>query len=337
MVGRSGTSAPMALQPYSLLFPGDVIETAPQSRLKAMLEEHILVTLSPGSRLELLRPYGPDTEVIGMRLQTGSAQFILDEELAAKGQHVRVQTPTASILTQRGAFLVQVQEPSGIDPEAGNFETTRVTSLGTAGDLQVMARGRTVRIAPGQSTIVKGGEVPSAPILVKVATPSSALARALQDTTLHEERRLETPRAAFLANGGTEPGKLPAPQTSAEARAQHTPPLVPQTPPAVISGAVSGTVGGAVPPGASTVPQIPVPTIPVSPAPAPTPVVTPAPPVAPAPAPALPPPPPPPAPVVVPSLPTLPQPPTITIPRPVIPRIEIDDDDDRSGPNRGRR
>jgi hypothetical protein len=85
-VGRIGARTPMLLQAFSLLYPGDAIETEPKSRLKALLQGVVLVAMSPDSRIEYVERLGPTEQDGRLVLGTWQRVFLAEFDGAREKQ-----------------------------------------------------------------------------------------------------------------------------------------------------------------------------------------------------------------------------------------------------------
>lgn len=95
------------------LFIEDIIATGQNSTVGIMLEDDTLVSLGPGSRLELKDfAFDPSTETFGMalRLLKGSFAYMSGVIGRMAPEKVSVETPDAVISTHGTRFLVKVEE-----------------------------------------------------------------------------------------------------------------------------------------------------------------------------------------------------------------------------------
>jgi hypothetical protein len=319
-VARRGADRPTSVQALDSVHVYDALQTDSRSRAKILLEDDVLLALGENSRVEII-PGSPGSSQehrsLIFNLSQGRLRVIIGRQLSGLISGVELHTPTAVVTAREGSFAAWVEPQTG----SGNSSfSTRVTNLGRS-SVDMSAAGQVVTLTAGQSSLALSSRPPSSPELVRTAFPESP--RAVSDTYLQDRRKPQTPRETLMANGGmeTQRARRPTVVTSDGSRAQ--PPLVPMTPPAVISGAVTtqNLTGSPSPTGPSVTPNptnqptsSPVPT----PAPATAPAPTPPPPPAPSPSPVV-------TPAPAPSNPSPISLPKIELPKVKLPKIDLKD------------
>jgi hypothetical protein len=281
--GRPGMPHPVRAELHEGIAVLDAIETSPSSRTKILLQDDTLLTIGEDSRVEIAEHhYLPEADYrrTVMRLMRGQMRVLLGRSFAGPGSVVEVHTPSAGITASDASFIARVEDPRGQTIREG-ATTTGVMNIGAAGSVSFVAAGQAVTLQPGQRSLASPRGTPTSPVLVRTG-PDLGLNKALRETRLKDQVKIERPRQTVVASGGTERVLSLAPRRIAgDGKAQPT--LQPVTPPAVISGAAKQDNS---PPRPAAVKPQP------APAPKPTPTVTPAPkPAPPAPKPVAPPPP----------------------------------------------
>jgi FecR protein len=279
--GRTGALHPVRAALHEGIAVLDVIETSLSSRTKILLQDDTLLTVGEDSRIEIVEHfYQPEVDYrrTVMRLIRGQMRVLLGRSFSGAGSVVEVHTPTAGITASDASFLARVDDPHSQVAREG-AATTGVMNIGVAGSVSFVAAGQQVTLQPGQRSLASPRGTPTSPVLVRTG-PDLGLNKALRETRLRDQVKVEPARQTVVASGGADRVLSLAPKSVPIGKAQPT--LQPVTPPAVISGAAKQNNSA---PAAVVKPS-------PAPAPKPTPTVTPKP-AAPPPKPAAPPPPPP--------------------------------------------
>ena len=290
-IGRLPAASPFGAQVSDDIRVEDAIETEPSSRLKILVGDTTLLIISENTRL-VISDFHHQTPTLALLLERGTAR-ILNLAMPPSALQLEMQTPHGVIrATDSAHFIVSVQEESAVDT---------IVNVGPSGAIHFHFKGQTVGLGPAQYMTVSS----EAPRVRTLGSEPARLSALLEASRLKDAPRSETARDMLRA---LEPPERPIARSPADIAAFQpmagkAVPLVPMTPPAVISGAASPLPQPAPPPPviqpAAPPPPAPVPP-PVSPppiqptAPPPPPVVPPPPP------PVTAPPPPPPPPVVTP-------------------------------------
>jgi hypothetical protein len=223
--------------------------------------------------------------VLVLKLTQGRVRVLVGRRFSGPGSRVELRTPSGTVSAHEGSFAAWIESsPSSSENPAAS---TGVTNIGRA-PINFSASGEMVTLISGQSSLAQPRRPPSQPDLFRTAMP--AVSRAVQDTQVQDRLKPQSPRTVLHASGGSDANTLrvgPAVPGPTQTQSKE-PPLIPLTPPAVISGAATAEIA---PPAAS-------PALVVAPAPAPVPPPTP-------------------TPVVI----VPPAPPTVTLPVPTVPSL----------------
>jgi hypothetical protein len=312
---RAAADHPILIQQDDPLKAQDLVQTEPRSRAKVLLNDDTLLAMGEDSRLTVVESTHEQTQdrrVLVLKLTQGRVRVLVGRKFTSPGSRVELRTPSGTVSAREGSFAAWVDSsPASDETPAGS---TGVTNIGRT-PINFSASGEQVTLVTGQSSVAQSRRPPSQPELFRTAL--AAVNRAVQDTQIRDQLKPQSPREVLRASGGPDT-KTPRPVTSTAPPEAQTPgkqpPLIPVTPPAVISGAATtqavSTPAPSPPPAApSVVTPTPVAPIPTPTPVAPTPVVT--------------------VPVPVPVTPT----PTITIPLPSIPTLPTTLPGGNSGPS----
>jgi hypothetical protein len=317
---RAAADHPILIQQDEPLKAQDLVQTEPRSRAKVLLDDDTLLAMGEDSRLAVVESAHEQTQdrrVLILKLTQGRVRVLVGRKFSSPGSRVELRTPSGTVSAREGSFAAWVDfSPASDEPSAGS---TGVTNIGRT-PINFSASGEQVTLATGQSSVAQSQRPPSQPELFRTAL--AAVNRAVQETQIRDQLKPQSPREVLRTSGGPDT-KAPRPLTSTappEAQAPgKQPPLVPVTPPAVISGAATAdraattqAVSTPAPSPPPAAPSVVTPT-PVAPIPTPTPV-TPTPVVT--------------VPVPVPVTPT----PKITVPLPSIPTLPTTLPGGNSGP-----
>jgi hypothetical protein len=273
--GRAGVPHPVRAGLHEGIAVLDAIETSLSSRTKILLEDDTLLTIGEDSRVEIVEhAYQPEADYrrTVMRLVRGQMRVLLGRSFTGPGSVVEVHTPTAGITSSDAAFIARVEDPRGQTVRDG-IASTGVMNIGAAGSVSFVAAGQAVTLQPGQRSLAQPRGTPTSPVLVRTG-PDLGLNKALRETRLKDQVKMERPRQTVVASGGADRVLTLAPRrVGVEGKAQPT--LQPVTPPAVISGAAKQDNSPPKPPKPVVQPKPPTT---VAPKPAPKPVAPPPPP-----------------------------------------------------------
>jgi hypothetical protein len=259
---RPEAGHPVMLERHHRLYERDVLHTLPRSRAKALLDDDTLLALGEDTRvqiLERLQDASRDTRILVMRLTHGRVRVVVGRRFAGPASRVELQTPTGVVSANEGSFAAWIDstaEPSG---------SMGVTNIGRA-PISFTAAGQMVTLISGQSSTAHPRRPPVPPELLRTAL--NAVNRAVQETQLRDRPKPQSPRETLLATG--RPDTELRTRRPAAGRQSGEPPLVPITPPAVISGAASGEAPQTQTASAPAPAPAPIAPAPAPPRPAPT-------------------------------------------------------------------
>lgn len=238
--------ASAAKQSDAVLFR-DLIETHKESRTKALLNDDSILTVGEYSRVEITEHiYDPNRSVrsVVVNLVQGKVRALVGKIFEGSGSKFEIHTPTA-VAAARGTYFVvwHVDGASGI------------ANIGAHGNVDFGSGGRTVNVTPGSFSITPpGGGPPALPSPMSGGNVPAQVAAAVQGTDVPSKPAGETPSHTAAASGGTAPVQTPQTITNVSAATGGTITSTPSTgttsslvtgstPPAVTSGAVSGSSG----------------------------------------------------------------------------------------------
>ena len=275
VVIHADESEPIAIGPQNGVLSEDIIETKQGSRAKAWLQDDTLLSVGEESRVELSElSYDPvrDRRSTVIRLTRGQVRTLIGKPLADDRSKFEVHTATALVAARGTYFIVWLEEGRSKFPPG----TTGVVNIGNQGLVAFTSAMQTEIILPGQFSIALPDMPPRIPRDIAL-DPLHEASNAITGTEIKDTMTAEKPSEVVRAIGA---GRATGLGTSESTSASESD--TDDTPPAVISGAVSiaRQLGG--PPvsdGADTEtsPTSPGPTpIPPAPSPIPGPVTPPA-------------------------------------------------------------
>lgn len=294
-VKRSGTADALPAKLHDDVRFLDIIETERESRSKALLNDDSILTVGEHSRVEITEHiYDPNRglRTVVVNLVRGKVRALVGKMFTGTGSKFEIHTPT-SVAAARGTYFV-VWHVDGV---------SGIANVGTHGAVDFQSGGSTVRVDPGNFSITPPGGTPSLPAVLSGSSVPAQVAAAVQETTVQDTPKPESPKQAVLSLSG-ESAMPPAgpllPDSPTSGNGQPSGSTVPSvttgkitvpstvavTVPAVISGAAGGESSSAsspVPPSPPALPPSPAPVPPAPPAspPPPPPVVVPPPPILP--------------------------------------------------------
>jgi len=218
----------------------DTIETAKESRTKALLNDDSILTVGEHSRVEITEHmYDPTRSVrsVVVNLVQGQVRALVGKVFAGSGSKFEIHTPTA-VAAARGTYFVvwHVDGASGI------------ANIGAHGDVDFQSGGHTVSVVPGTYSLTPpGGGPPSLPQPTTGSNAPAQVAAAVQGTDIKDDAK-ENPSHTAQASGGTasvpQSSQTPGGQPESGAAPGSGTPLIPTstivpnvTVPAVVSGA----------------------------------------------------------------------------------------------------
>lgn len=280
VVIHADDSEPIAIRSHNGVHSEDIIETKQGSRAKAWLQDDTLLSVGEESRVELsMQSYDPagENRSTVIRLTRGKVRALIGRPLVGTRSKFEIHTATALVAARGTYFVVWLEEGRSNFPPG----TTGVVNIGKQGWVAFKSGGHTANVLPGQFSIALPEMAPRTPRDVArhlLAEVSSAIT----GTEIKDIMTAEKPSEVVRAIGDRMNRELGIPVSTSASESDED-----DTPPAVISGAVSraGQPGGTpVSDGADTEtsPTNPGPT-PTMPAPGPIPGPVPSPPSAPIP------------------------------------------------------
>lgn len=219
----------------------DVIETQPQSRVKILFADDTLLTVGETSRVTITefqydQSHGFRRMVLSV--DRGTVRILVGRRFARADAHVELRTP-AAVLTARSAyFIVWVQEATGTSVPT----VTGIANIGERGQVSMTSGHQLVRLDPGQFATASSQKPQGVPTPILQAP--SLLKATMAATELKGSPKPESPKQILriLEDYRSIPG-IPGPLTPSERpRSTVRLPAVPETPPAVISGAIAASL-----------------------------------------------------------------------------------------------
>lgn len=254
-VRAEGATVPAEVRPYDAIGPAAAIETDPASHANVLFVDDTLLTLGRRTRLEIreqaYQPGGKIRRFVAL-LKQGAVRALVGKTFETEESTFEIHTSTAVVSARGTYFALWTEEQATRErasPTAGGV--TGVANLGRSGNLAFGSGGATVIVLPGQFSQAAPGAPPTMPLpLDTEGLENRPLSAALADTDVVDHPRPESPQAV-LAALGLLPGLESAaglPQTVAGLPGGQAPsgslmmpgrplPIIPVTPPAVVSGA----------------------------------------------------------------------------------------------------
>jgi len=227
----------------------DLIETQKESRTKALLNDDSILTVGEHSRVEITEHiYDPGRSLrsVVVNLVQGKVRALVGKVFEGSGSKFEIHTPTA-VAAARGTYFVvwHVDGASGI------------ANVGSHGNVDFRSGGHTVSVVPGTfSFSPPGGGPPVAPSPMTGSNVPAQVTAAVQATDLPSAPDSESPSRAAAASGGTAPIQSPSTManvsgstsvtssgTTSQSGTTSSTLTTGTTPPAVTSGAASGSTG----------------------------------------------------------------------------------------------
>jgi len=235
---RPWLERPTVIHRHHPLYDRDVVQTLPRSRAKVLFNDDTLIALGEDSRIQILEraeDLARDSRILVIKLTQGRARVLVGRRFAGPGSRVELQTSTGMVSANEGSFAAWV-EPSLTSTDMAPT-STGVTNIGRA-PITFSASGQMVTLISGQSSTAQARRPPAPPELLRTAL--SPVNRVVQDTQIRDQAPPQAPRDILLATGPLATDLRVARQTQTKLGGAAVPPLVPITPPAVISGAAAG-------------------------------------------------------------------------------------------------
>src|SRR5262245_57602594 len=213
---HAGASAWTPLAAGDPVLLGDQLRTRPDAKVRITLREDSVLTLAPGSQLEVTEQVVAPAAVSRFQLLLGTIKAAVTERYSEPNARFEVETPTAIAGVRGTSFLASYDTSKDESLVVGLTSVTRVRALvDTHGNAEV-------DLGPGMATRVHRGSRPLAPAPI----PQNQL-RPLLDAT--ELGRQAGGRGAnrLDARRPVRPGER---ATSTEEKAVDQPLLSPQSP-----------------------------------------------------------------------------------------------------------
>ena len=232
VVIHADESEPIAIGSQNGVHSEDIIETKQGSRAKAWLQDDTLLSVGEESRVELSEhSYDPvrDRRSTVIRLTRGRVRALIGRPLANDRSKFEVHTATAIVAARGTYFIVWLEEGGSKFPPG----TTGVVNIGHEGLVAFTSAMQTEIILPGQFSIALPDMPPTIPRDIAL-DPLHEASNAITGTEIKDNMTAEKPSEVVRAIGTGRATGLGIPE-SADASESDTD----ETPPAVISGAVS--------------------------------------------------------------------------------------------------
>ena len=254
---------PVPLRQFDGIGPLAIFDSQTGSRCKVLFADDSLLTLGDNSRLEVTEQayeLGSDQRAFVAHLTRGSVRALVARQFEGGNSTFEIDSGTSAV-TARGTYFVtwvNGKPPAGKRAVEEGMEmegASGVANIGRTGNVAFTSGGATVLVLPGQFSIALPGAPPSMP--TSIQTSIVPVGSAISGTILPDAPKKESPREALAAAGIGEAaapaerltlapvvakgGSLGGNATSTAYMLPDWPlPITPVTPPAVVSGAVTG-------------------------------------------------------------------------------------------------
>src|SRR5581483_8783627 len=231
----------------------------PRSRVKVVVADDTLISIGESSRVSLLdyRSGERSRRSITANVDRGTIRALIGHAFSGNAGRFEIRTPTAVVVSRGSPLAIWIEEIADgiVDPLSGlavpASVSTGIANLGEAGSVTVSACGQSHGLGPGQYVIAGIDCRTLVPAAVAAAPSVQPL---LSASEFRQAPRLGTASQA-LQSMGAAATIIPQPSAPATGRASRTDasvagttsgtaPVVPVTPPAVISGAAGLTPNG---------------------------------------------------------------------------------------------
>jgi hypothetical protein len=194
-VTRSGTDDALLAKLHDDVRFLDVIETARESRSKALLNDDSILTVGEHSRVEItehLYDLRQNVRTVVVNLVRGKVRALVGKVFTGTGSKFEIHTPSA-VAAARGTYFV-VWHVDGI---------SGIANVGVHGAVDFQSGDSMVRVEPGNFSIVPPGGTPSSPAVLSGPNLPAQVVLAVQQTDVEDVPKPESPSQAVLSLSGS--------------------------------------------------------------------------------------------------------------------------------------